>query len=410
MFVVVAGGFQAFQYFSKQTVTEAKKMDQISEFTALTKDLTNFTEGAGISTFYLNYPIKIKSCENTDKKTEPCIKELQGENFVTPTNLPPILSNLTCLQFYKDAKGVLESKLAYPGKKEWKDKIWENRDIELTTSQNLYATWVIKDQNSPPFLMMKSRDSSLYLRQIKKAQVSLEKKDEHQGLMHSFFISEGDPDEINKLQRYPFLIYNTLYSNQYMIQEAEEIIHCKTRRSECLSFFSKIKFNFLGIGSDFPNKVFAIKFSPINFQGDFFKHIVDRQNLPSNCKGEWGDGKQEPSGYFFPSKIMSVTPDSSDDKNELNQNPVNSLYLGKYAFTRGMDSLNDTAYVALPIDIITYKAEETATKGVYELVSLMWHPTEIKKRVKIHKLTTPITFTRKLGTQEFGVWYNPIKK
>lgn len=103
MVVVVAGGYQAYNYFNQQTVKEAKKMDQVSEFTALTKDLISFTEGAGISTFYLNMPIKVTSCA----ENEPCVRKLNGEKFETATNLPTNLTSNTCMQFLKMPKALL---------------------------------------------------------------------------------------------------------------------------------------------------------------------------------------------------------------------------------------------------------------------------------------------------------------
>jgi len=414
MLVTIAGGYKAYEYFSNQTSKEAKKLDQVSEFTALTRDLMSFTEGAGISTFYLNLPIKVSGCSVDG----PCVKQLDGEKFIDPASLPSNLSSLSCIQFYKDAKGYLEYKPAYPGKPQYKDKIWENKTIEIGTTENLYTTWTIKDPSSPPYMMIKSRDASVFLKQIRgDAQVSRTNEGNHSGLKHSFFVSDSNISVIKELTGYPFLIYNTTYPNQYMIQEAEEIISCSERRSDCLSFLRKIIPNIednntkikggLGI-LEFPNKVFAIKFKPLDFQNPFFSEIVTRQNLPSNCKDQWGDGRQEAGGYFFPSKAFSVSPDPSEPNHELNQIPINTLYIGKYAYSR--DILNSVAYVALPIDIITFKAEETQTQGIYQLISQMWHPIEIKKRVKIHKLTAPITFSRKLGSQEFGVWYNPIKK
>lgn len=420
MILVVAGGYQAYQYFNTQTVKEAKKMDQVSEFSALTKDLITFTEGAGISTFYLNLPIKTKSCA----ENEPCIKQLDGEAFVTPSSLPANLAANTCVQFYKDAKGVLESKLAYPGKP-FTDKLWSNKEIELPSTENLYATWTIKDETSAPLIMMKTRDASIFLKQIRGAvQVSMIHESSHQGLKHSFFLSDSSKEQIKELQNYPFLIYNTVYPSQYNIQEAEQIISCAEDKNLCLSLIEKARgpipsiirnndaiiANMLTVPpGSFPNKVFAIKFKAMDFKQPFFKDIVDRQNLSASCKSQWGDGKQEANSYFFPSSVLSVSPSADDTSNELNHFPLNTLYIGKYTFSRGVDTIA-TSYVAVPIDIITFRAEATAEPEVYQLVSQLWHPTDIKKKIKIHKLTSPFVVSRKLGSSEMGIWYNPIKK
>lgn len=413
MTVVVFGGFKAFEYFNSQTKKEAKKMDDISEFNALTKDLVSFTEGAGISTFYLNLPIKTQGCN----ETEPCVRELTGEKFVAPTSaIPSNLSNTSCMQFYKDAKGQAESKIAYPGKS-FVDKIWGAKDLELTLTQELYATWVLKDTNSPPFLMMKSRDSSLYLNQLSdRFQLTVS----NYGLNHAFYESDSSKEALLKLQGYPFLTYNSLMTNQYLIQYAVEIISCEDQKDKCVTLMKKtdpgatsdwsdsaIAFH---TGTSFPSKVFAIEFKPVDFNEPYFKDIFDRQSLPENCLTKWGDGKQATSGSFFPSSSLSISSTSPDPAADaINMNPVNQLFLNKHTFDRSGKSQKGS-WVTLPIDIITYRVEQATGSQDLQIISQMWHPTEIKKKIKIHQLKAPFILTRKLGTPEMGIWYNPIKK
>ena len=414
MSVVVFGGFQAYTYFNQQTVKEAKKMDDISEFNLLTKDLLNFSEGAGISTFFLNLPIKAKDC--VDDK--PCVRQLVGQNFKNPTvSLPTGLTANECVQFYKDAKGTLDSKAAYPGKTA-KDKIWETKDLLLSGDQELYATWILKDETSPPFMMVKSRDSSIYLSLI--TQNLMTDISTPKALKHAFFESNSPQDAITQLKGYPVLIYNSQVGSIYNIQFAEEIISCNQDRQACINLM-KILYVEAPTQDDttlsgnliakFPTNVYAIKFKPMDFQAPFFKQILDRQNLTPNCLSSWGNGTQPSSGYFFPSSVLSVSPDASETDSNIGSNPINLIYLPKDAYKKlGGNSAKKGIYVALPIDIVTYKAEVDATSGALQLVSELWHPTEIKKKIKIHNLKSPFMFTRKLGSPEMGIWYNPIKK
>ena len=413
MTIVVLGGFQAYQYFNSQTIKEAKKMDDLSEFNALTKDLVSFTEGGGISTFYLNQPVKTKNCNDT----EPCVRQLVGQNFVAPTAaLPNGLTGNDCMQFYADASGKLEGKKAYPGKITVGEKIWKPKVLELSDAQELYATWILKDETSPPFLMAKTRDASVFLRLLRGPQSTIASQGSHNGLQHAFFDSDASKDVLTTLIGYPFLIYNALYNNQYSIQHAQEIISCKDQRSKCITLMEKIGPLFQTTdayissvtGANFPDQVFAVLFKPIDFQVPFFQNIVDRQQLPSTCLSSWGNGIQSSSDYFFPTKALSVSLDPNELNSELS-NPLNLFYLSKYATKRDMPGVKGI-FVAMPIDIVTYKVEAGASSGAYQLISELWHATEIKKKVKIHKLTSPFTIVRRLGSPEMGMWYNPINK
>jgi prepilin-type N-terminal cleavage/methylation domain-containing protein len=415
MVVVVFGGFQAYLFFNTQTNKEAKKMDDISEFNALSKDLLSFTEGAGISTFYLNFPIKTKGCNDS----EPCVRELVGQNFVTPTTpLPSILSGMDCMQFYKDAKGKPESKLAYPGKP-YMDKIWESKDIELGLTQELYATWILKDSTSPPFMMVKSRDTSIFLSQLSgrvRAGINLTSDI---GLAHAFYESNTLKENMLKLVGYPFLMYNTVQTGQYMIQYAHEVVACADDPNRCINLMKKVSSatNWsnadvsLAVDADFPAKVYAIEFRPLDFTTPFFKEIFDRQQLATNCLTSWGEGKQANAGFFFPSATPSVSSPSTDPAASMNiaVAPQNPLYLPKYTYDR-MGESDKGMWVTLPIDIVTYRIEAIEGKPDFRLASELWHHTDIKKKIKIHQLKAPFVLTRKLGSPEMGIWYNPIKK
>ena len=64
----------------------------------------------------------------------------------------------------------------------------------------------------------------------------------------------------------------------------------------------------------------------------------------------------------------------------------------------------------IPVDIIRYSVEKIEIgegKSKYDLVAQLWHATNIKKLVKISKLSAPFYFTRKLGTNEIGMEYSP---
>ncbi len=424
MVVVVLGGIAAYNHFRSQTVVEISKMDDISQFNLLTKDLITFSEGAGISTFYLNMPIKTTSC--TDDL--PCVRQLDNKTFVTPTgSMPPELSGKDCIQFYKDAEGKLESKMAYPGKPALKDKIWDNPEIDLASmTRELYATWVLKDPASPPFLMMKTRDSSVYLSLLKtNLQKSRSLNQSSNNVLYAAFESDSDVDVIKNLKGYPFLIYNSTYISHYTIQFAEDIIDCKTKWDKCKDyvmkigasappFYSTLNQNNLGtsIGASATDKVYFIKFSPIDFSQPFFQNIYTGNDLPSDCQSSWGDGLQANSQYLFPTKALSVSESdpSLPESDIIGPAPVNVLHLNHYYGEKGLVSVPKGIMVALPIDIITFKIEQASENDPKNLVTELWHHTEIKKKTKIYNLKSPFILTRKLGSQELGIWYNPLQR
>jgi prepilin-type N-terminal cleavage/methylation domain-containing protein len=424
MVVVVLGGIAAYNHFRSQTVVEISKMDDISQFNLLTKDLITFSEGAGISTFYLNMPIKTTSC--TDDL--PCVRQLDNKTFVNPTgSMPPELSGKDCIQFYKDAEGKLESKMAYPGKPALKDKIWDNPEIDLASmTRELYATWVLKDPASPPFLMMKTRDSSVYLSLLRtKLQKSRQENQASNNVLYAAFESDSDVDVIKNLKGYPFLIYNSTFISHYTIQFAEDIIDCKNNLEVCKDYTKKIgavvglDLNTLNntnatnfgpfIGASSTDKVYFIKFSPIDFSQPFFQNIYTGNDLPSDCQTSWGEGLQPSSQYLFPTKALSVS-EVSEEISDLKPAPINVLHLNHHYGDKPSGQIEKGIMVALPIDIITFKIEQASENDPKNLVTELWHHTEIKKKTKIYNLKSPFILTRKLGSQELGIWYNPLQR
>jgi prepilin-type N-terminal cleavage/methylation domain-containing protein len=422
MVVVVMGGISAYNHFRSQTVVEISKMDDISQFNLLTKDLITFSEGAGISTFYLNMPIKTTNC--TDDL--PCVRQLDNKNFVTPPGgVPNELSGKDCIQFYKDAEGKLESKLAYPGLATNKDKIWDNPEIELASmTQELYATWVLKDPTSPPFLMMKTRDSSVHLRLLRHPSITTTRTGNQNAynILYAAFESDSDVEVIKNLKGYPFLIYNSTYISHYTIQFAEDIIDCKSRLTECKNITKNIAPNDIQsstqanfgpkVGASETNKVFLIKFSPIDFTQPFFQNIYTRNDVPADCQSSWGgEGFQDSAQYLFPTKALSISADASDTGSDIiGPTPVNVLHLNHYAVDKPFRDVQKGVMVALPIDIITFKIEQPTSADQKNLVTELWHHTEIKKKTKIYNLKSPFILTRKLGSQELGIWYNPLQR
>lgn len=415
MAVVAFGGFQAYEYFVKQTKKEASKMDDLSEFNLLTKDLLKFAEGAGISTAYLNLPIKVKDCD----ESEPCLKKLVNESFknLEAGEIPPILQSQTCIQFFRDANAVLDQKKAYPDKID-KDKVFEIKDMEIETpTVETFATWTLKDENSPPIILMKSREGGVVMNLIRQPTVEVSIDNNINNVRYALYQSDAPLEEIMKVKEYPFLIYNSLYNNHYVIQQASDIISCGQDESGCKTLIEKISrttldssFNgTVAVDAGWPSKVYAIKFDAINFSTPFFQNVLTQQKLPADCKTSWGDGKQPADNYFFPSFAYSVWQESGVGADLAGPDAVNILNLSHYYTTRGQSNTGKGLMVALPIDIFSYKVEKQADGKTLSLVSELWHATEIKKKTKIFNLKGPFSLTRKLGSPELGIWYNPLK-
>lgn len=418
--VIVLGGMQAYNYFITQTTNEARKMDDLTEFNLLTKDLLKFSEGAGISTAFLNNPVRVSGC-GTD---EPCLRKLANEGFIDAPagEIPSTIASNTCIQFYRDAKGKLEGKKAY-GDKNYTDKIYETRDIELVSNpEELYATWTLKDENSPPIMMMKMRETSTTLYYLRTAVTSLSRTNNaSKNLQYAFFESESSVGDVKTLEGTPFLIYNSLYNSHYTIQYAEDIISCQEEFNACQKLSKDISPLVppetddnrrdtikTASGADYPNKVFIIKFKPIDLNADFFKDVLTRQNLPADCLTAWGEGRQPKEQYFFPSFTYSVWQEDSG-AGDIGNDALNLLHLSHYYTTRDNSTTGKGLMVAVPIDIFRYRVDKAAFSNRYSLVSELWHAAEIKQKVKISNLKGPFTMSRKIGSSELGIWYNPLK-
>lgn len=421
MAVVAAGGISAYNYFMTQTKKEAGKMDDLSEFNLLTKDLLKFSEGAGISTAFLNLPIKVKNC-NAD---EPCIRKLENEKFVDApdADIPTIVKANTCIQFYRDAKGKLEGKKAY-GDKVYTDRVYETKDIELSSSPDeLYATWTLKDENSPPLLMMKMRESTTTLLYLRTPQTSISRHNNlSKNIKYAFFESESSMSDVKSLEGTPFLIYNSLYNSHYTIQYADDVVSCEEEPNTCLNISKEITpLNTAGGETDairtttiasnsetaFPQKVFVIRFKSMDLDNNFFKDILTKQALPQDCLTAWGEGVQPKERYFFPTFTYSIKQEESIL--DIADDELNLLHLSHYYTGRGLQDTGKGLLVAVPIDVFRYRVEKTLFSDKYSLVAELWHATEIKKKVKISELKGPFTMSRKIGGSELGIWYNPLK-
>lgn len=416
--ILVLGGMRVIEYFTKETKRELGKMDSLSEFNLLTQDFLKFTENAGISTVYLNLPVKTKNCG----KDEPCLKKLSGNTYVETAagDIPSELRDNVCIQFYWDGNGRPESGRAYPEKAKNKDEITEIRPLDTASFQKgneLSVTWTLKDEKSPPIPLLKMRDHQVVLKFLRGEHFGLSKLNNKGKYLHSFYESEESPETVKQLTGYPFLIYNSLLNRHYTIQYAQEIISCKENASRCKSLLPKMspsevnnKSLSLESGADFPNKVFAIKFKEINFDTSIFKELKDRYKLPAECLASWGKGMQPQENYLFPSRAFSVSQDDSDSADLGGKDPVNVIHLSHYYTSAELSQdVRKGLMVAVPIDIVTFKVQRMGDTKRLQLVSELWHATDIKRKIKINDLKAPFVLARKLGSPELNLWYNPPK-
>jgi prepilin-type N-terminal cleavage/methylation domain-containing protein len=434
MGLVTLGAFQTYNYFNKETHKEILKMGDLTEFNQLTRDLLKFSEGAGVSTVYLNLPYKTKNCDAN--KGEPCLMILKDGKFVPAdsSEVPDTITKKTCAQFFKESAGTLSGRRAYSGKGST-DTLMELEDMQvrLPSDKELMATWPLIDEKSTPFLLMKMREGGMYMNMLKKpTEISRSSNMSNRKVPYSFFEYEVSPDDpklsinnVKKMQGYPFLIYNSFLPAHFTVQYAHDIISCRERRSDCLAIIGQINPSVSSDATDesltndfstkFPDNVFAIEYRPLDFEKPFFSKIIENQRLPSECYSVWDPLKQDPKNYFFPSAAYSVyqlNPSSISDL--AGSEPLNVLHLNHYytgVNLTGMGTaINKGVMVALPLDIISYKVEKNANGKDLSLVSELWHATEIKKKTKIEKLKGPFMMTRKLGSSELGLWYNPLMK
>ena len=418
--IVSLAGMRAFQYFNKETKKELSKMDNLAEFNLLAQDFLKFAESAGISTAYLNLPVKTSGCS----ATEPCVRKLVNNTLVNPKagEVPQAITQNACIQFYWDGKGSLDYQLAYPEKPNRKDEIVNIENLNLSSFQNnadIVASWTLKDEKSPPFMLLKLREKQVILKYLRGSKFEISRSSNTNNLRHAFFESDESPETVGQLKGFPFLIYNSILNNHFTIQYAKDIIPCKERASECKTLLGKISQTpatdvelSANSNSKFPDKVFAIHFENINFDKSPFREIKNNYSVPAKCLGSgWGQGKQSPGDYLFPSKAFSVAEPDSSTSDLGGIDPVNVLHLSHYYTGVNLSQdLKKGLMVALPIDIVSYKIKKTKDSKQLQLLTDQWHATENKEKVRISNLKGPLFITRKLGSPEIGLWYNPLKK
>jgi hypothetical protein len=206
------------------------------------------------------------------------------------------------------------------------------------------------------------------------------------------------------LINHPFLIYNSVYNNHFTIQYAEDIVSCELKKDECDDFIKNIKTDPM---NDY-KEIYAVKFSSLDLQHDFFSRTSTLQNLSKNCHlKSWGNGKQTDEEYFFPTKAYSIFQ-NGDSGDLAGSEDLNVLHLSHYYTSIGMNKNGAGLLAAVPIDIIRYMVEESEDGKIKKLVAQLWHPVETLKKTKISKLNGPFVVTRKLGSSELGLWYNPM--
>ena len=462
-----AGG--AYRFFNKETKKEFQKMDKISEFNQLTRDLMKFTEGAGISTAYLNFPVRIRGCtfDSAGFPKEPCVAKVVDGKLVAPSesDFPDQWKGAACTQFFKDGRGSLVQRRAYPGKAR-NDllNIIEDKQVKSNPSVELVAAWPMIDENSAPFLMLKQKDNAQYFTMLKGPPSEISKITDlavngGEGKQYSFFEVKVDDansavetENINKVisssLNVPFLIYNAFFTNHYTIQYVADIKSCRDNYSFCQKELKDISrttgsdFSRTGLSNDaalsldlatnYPKNVFAVKFKAIelhegsNVTDPYFRPIFKDpatgvQRLPSDCLSAWDINKQGVAEYFFPSKSYSISSTDAVSSDITGSDPLNILYLSHYYTSVGLAGISSATakgvMVAVPIDIITYrvllKGNANTSTAVRNLIARRWYPpgtTPLKDALRIQHLQNPFVVTRRIGTPEMGIWYNPVKQ
>lgn len=431
------GGMTAYDFFTKGSKSELDKLGDVGEFTNVAKDLLKFAEGAGVSTAYLNLPVLTKNCVDN----LPCIRKLQGaDTFIVPpeTDLPERIKALTCTQFYKEGQGSLVRRAAFPSLG-LPDVLTQVNDMEvrIDPSIELYTHWPLATPSSPPLLMMKTKEGGVYLSMYKKPAVEHSRKANEarsQPLKHAFFESDSPPDKVLAMKGEAFLIFNTVYPSHFAIQYAEDILDCTTNPAVCLTEVNKAMTTDLtdlntALDPQTGFRMYAVRLSPIDQKGDaekkyveggttfgFFSRIREAMTLPSECPSTWSvDNEQDKDEFFFPTRVFSVSnPGEVDSDLADSTKPLNVLHLNHYYGSDKMAGVSGTMdrglIVALPIEISTYSIEQVEGAKGLDLVMHTWHSTDIKRKVSIRDIKGPFTVTRKVGSSEVGIWYNPLTK
>lgn len=428
MGIVTYAGVSAYQYFMGQSKKELKKLDNISEFTLFAKDVAKLAEGAGISTYYLNFPIT-KSCGQASQgsiATTPCLQTLDSKEVfhpITSTDLPSNLNNPNnlCIQFYRDAFGSLKRKKAFPGDNSRKEDLLHNEAFTYDFDKSVYATWPLVDESSKPFVVMKRRSDGLVLRTMD-APFSAS----NPSSQYAFFKAQGELN-ISQLEGYPFLIYGSLFVDQFMIHVAEDIVSCHENRAFCDSqaqtYNSCMKLAG-GPALNCPNpalapviateNLYAIKFRPLNeVKRNQFFNGLSLNTLPANCSESW-DNVRQANFYLFPTSTMSIQPPLDGGATGWDDSHITSFMNVKgqahfYGFWNTSE-IDEGLMTAVPIDIVSYyiAISGTAPNLQKDLMAKIYSEIQaVNPREKIRNLKAPFYFARKLGTQELSIWYNP---
>ena len=427
--ILVMVGIQAYLYFNKGTQQKVAELSTIQQFNLLTKDMLGFSESAGLSTIYLNMPVRIQSCE----AGRPCLRQraMVGTEEqwvdVATNEIPQIVRDEQCLQFYRDSHGKPLFKPAFPGATGSSEEISTFRDFNYTPGdKELALTWPMIDKNSAPFLLMKVRNVADFF--SLNAGLSFSRDSLHSNFSDSsefraaVFDSSMSAEQAQQYVGYPMLFYGSQYQSHFGLYSATSIISCREDRDKCLQEIeAKIYKNPSGTGlpvsisSRITQNSFVISLRPIDQSASFFSEIYDRVNVPagtsaSGCQHAWGN-KQDAAQYIFPNGLLSIYNSAvpASDVNTDSHNYYNPSSYNKYAAYEMANSSNQDPFAQLiPIDLIRYSIEPSArsNKGL-DLVAQLWHATEVKKLLKISNLSAPFYFTRKLGSSEFGIEYSP---
>lgn len=440
--VVTLLGFQAYTFLNKETKDRVAELNSVQQFNLLTKDLLSFSESAGLSTLYLNVPVPIKNCE----EGKPCLRQLKrvladactegadcasSEKWlpVPEDKLPHQIKNQKCVQFYTDNFGQPENKKAFPDTEGSTEMVARFHDFSFTsTSEQFHFTWPLENENSTPLILLKVRNIGHYfslnpgmsfsrdsLRSAASADVSLRA---------AVFDSNMTPAEVKLYEGYPVLFYGSQNQGHFAYYFISSVSSCRENRDACLEEIAT-KIYTSPSGGELPASMtakitdssYVLGLRPIEMDSPFFSDFYDRLNVPegtgvTGCQYSWG-GTQDPNNFLFPNGLLSVFDPSSpaSDANPDARNYYNPTLYNKYAAYEMPGSSNRDPYGQLiPVDIIRYSVEKIQIgegKERYDLVAQLWHATNIKKLVKISKLSAPFLFTRKLGTSEIGMEYSP---
>lgn len=442
--LVTVLGLQAYNFLNKETKGKVAELNKIQEFNLLTKDMLSFSESAGLSTLYLNVPVRIKNCE----EGKPCLRQLKQvteesceEGTTCPTvekwitvpesKLPKQIKNQECAQFYRNSFGRLENKKAFPETEGSTEAISSFQNFNFTsTSEEFHLTWPLEDETSAPIVLLKVRNISHFLslnpgmsfsRDSLKSTTSSD-----DNFRAAVFDSSMSPEEMSLYEGYPVLFYGSQDQSHFAFYYISSIKSCKgEEREQCLrEIANKIYAPTSSEGtlpvtitSKITDSSYVIGLRPIDMETPYFQEVYSSLNVPtgtgpSGCEYSWG-GTQDKSNYLFPNGRLSLFDPivAVSDANPDSGGYYNPTLYNKYAAYEMPGSNSRDPYGQLiPVDFIRYSVEKTVIgpdKQRLDLVANLWHATKMKKQIKISKLDAPFYFTRKLGTSEIGIEYSP---